>query len=142
MARGKGHLSSMNAVLLAFGETKKRQHRQLSLFDWELGRIHRICVCHFAFCLLRSTRNEKVIQMDTCYGRLKNEDLALLKKAVEEDGDSAPETYDTYTCDACGQTGLLAKEYGGDWLPDTHYPPPRKRANPSGKSDHYKRTPR
>ncbi len=80
--------------------------------------------------------------MDTCYGRLKNDDLALLKKAVEEDGDSAPATYDIYTCDACGKTGLLAKAYGDNWLPDTHYPPLRKRSNPSGKSDHYKYTPR
>jgi hypothetical protein len=39
----------------------------------------------------------------------------------------------------CGCAGLQAKNYSGVWHPESHYPLPRKRVNPSGKSGYYKR---
>jgi hypothetical protein len=77
--------------------------------------------------------------MKTCNGQFSAETVALLKAAFAREGWSASETFGTYACVVCGRTGLIAKNYGGAWYPESHYPPPRKRVNPSGKSGYYKR---
>jgi hypothetical protein len=35
--------------------------------------------------------------------------------------------------------GFIAKNYGGDWLPESHPAPGRRLVNPSVKSGYYKR---
>ena len=77
--------------------------------------------------------------MKMCEGRFSAETVALLRDAFKREGMSASETFATYTCVNCGKSGLISKNYGGQWIPDSHYPPPRKRVNPSGKSGYYKR---
>jgi hypothetical protein len=64
--------------------------------------------------------------------------LPALEEAFARKGAAASAMFGTYTCAACGCDGLLAKEYGGAWYPESHDPPPRRRVNPSGKSGHYK----
>jgi hypothetical protein len=76
--------------------------------------------------------------MKTCKGRFSAEVVALLEEAFAGEGAAASATFGTYACAACGRDGLLAKEYGGAWYPESHDPPPRSRVNPSGKSGHYK----
>ena len=74
-----------------------------------------------------------------CEGRFRAETVALLEDAFAREGMSASETFSTYPCAVCGRAELLPKKYGGAWYPESHYPPPRERVNPSGKSGYYKR---
>lgn len=78
--------------------------------------------------------------MKTCKGQFSAETVAVLEEAFAREGWSAFETFGAFPCATCGRTGLLAKNYGGEWYPESHYPPPRKRVNPSGKSGYYKRS--
>ncbi len=77
--------------------------------------------------------------MKMCEGRFSSETVAILRDGYAKYGMSASETFDSYPCVVCGRAGLHAKNYGGQWLPESHYLPPRKRVNPSGKSSYYKR---
>ncbi len=77
--------------------------------------------------------------MKTCKGQFSAETIALLREGFAKYGWSASETFAPYACTVCGRAGLHAKNYGGQWFPESHYPPPRKRVNPSGKSGYYKR---
>jgi hypothetical protein len=77
--------------------------------------------------------------MKMCEGQFSAETVALLRDAYAKFGWSAPETFKTYSCAICGRAGLLAKNHLGEWHPESHYPPQRKRVNPSGKSGYYKR---
>jgi hypothetical protein len=77
--------------------------------------------------------------MKTCKGQFSTETVALLRDGFAKYGWSASETFDSYSCTDCGRAGLHAKNYGDQWLPESHYPLPRARVNPSGKSGYYKR---
>jgi len=77
--------------------------------------------------------------MKTCKGQFSADAVEVLREAFAKYGWSAPETFAPYICTVCGRAGLQAKNYGGEWLPESHTPPPRKRVNPSGKSGYYKR---
>ena len=77
--------------------------------------------------------------MRTCRGQLSPEDVITLRQGFAKYGWSASETFATYSCIVCGRGGLTAKNDGGEWHPEPHYPLPRKRVNPSGKSGNYKR---
>jgi hypothetical protein len=76
----------------------------------------------------------------TCKGLFETKALAALKSGFEELGLSARETFDTYTCAVCGRSGLIIENKVGRWYLVTHYPPPRKLVNPSGKSGYYKKS--
>jgi hypothetical protein len=75
----------------------------------------------------------------TCKGQFSTETVTLLREAYAKYGPSASETFDRHTCTVRGCARLLAKNYGDQWIPQLHYPQPRKLVNPSGKSGHYKR---
>lgn len=77
--------------------------------------------------------------MKTCDGRFSAETAAILNEGFAREGWSTSETFGTFPCVTCGRKGLVAKNHGGTWYPESHYPPPRKRVNPSGKSGYYKR---
>jgi hypothetical protein len=79
------------------------------------------------------------MSMKACEGRFSTETVAQLRAAFAELGWSAPETFHTYSCAACGRAGLQAKNHMGEWHPESHDAPARKRVNPSGKSGYYKR---
>jgi hypothetical protein len=81
----------------------------------------------------------ETVDMKMCEGRFSPETEVLLQEAYKREGMSARETFATYRCVNCGKSGLIAKNYGGQWIPKSHYPPPRKRVNPSAKSGYYKR---
>jgi hypothetical protein len=68
------------------------------------------------------------------------ETVTLLREAYAKYGFSASETCDRYyICAVCGCAGLHVKNYAGQWVPESHSPPPRRHVNPSGKSGYYKR---
>jgi hypothetical protein len=77
--------------------------------------------------------------MKMCEGRFSAETVTILREGFARYEWSAPETFASYGCEVCGRTGLQAKNYSGVWMPESHYPPPRKRVNPSGKPNFYKR---
>ena len=77
--------------------------------------------------------------MKTCEGRFSAETIEILREGFARYEWSAPETFATYSCVVCGRAGLTPKNHGGMWHPESHYPLPRKRVNPSGKSGYYKR---
>ncbi len=77
--------------------------------------------------------------MKMCEGQFSAETVALLRDTYAKYGWSASETFDTYACTICGRAGLQSKNHSGVWHPESHYPLPRKRVNPSGKSGYYKR---
>jgi hypothetical protein len=77
--------------------------------------------------------------MKLCEGRFSPETVTLLREAFARFEWSAPETFHSYSCSICGRSGLQAKNHSGVWEPESHYPPPRKRMNPSGKPGYYKR---
>ncbi len=77
--------------------------------------------------------------MKSCIGQFSPETVASLREGYAREGESASETFRPYACITCGRTGLSAKNHMGVWHPERHYPLPRKRANPLGKSGYYKR---
>jgi hypothetical protein len=77
--------------------------------------------------------------MKMCEGQFDTKTIEVLRAAYAEFGWSAPETFRTYICVKCGAGNLIAKNYSGVWHPESHYPPARRLANPSGKSGYYKR---
>jgi hypothetical protein len=77
--------------------------------------------------------------MAMCRGRFSADTTALLSDVYENEGMAGSEMITgTYTCIVCGRTGLHAKEYGGEWLPDSHERLPHKLVNRSGKPGYYK----
>jgi hypothetical protein len=77
--------------------------------------------------------------MKMCKGRFSAGVITILREAYARFGPSAMETFAQYECDICHKSGLLPKNYMGEWEPESHYPPSKRRVNPSGKSGYYKR---